>query len=270
MKRKIAKNSNISLKRSATTFFYRVVTIVEWSLVSLLLVFLFSGFFQEQKNKLWNYFYAISKNQDFILKDLIVEGQNNTSLSNIVSLLKMKQKRSIFEIDLKLLKDNLEESNWIERVKIKRILPSTIHLYITEKTPIAIWQFKKQLYLIDIEGNRIAKYKNNDSKFANLPHVVGQDANYYAQYLIGDLDKYPNLKKRVKSSVRYGQRRWNINLDENITVKMPEYGFMQAYDYLNALHNKNKLFGQDYKIIDLRNKEKYFFEKNNVSNIKSK
>jgi hypothetical protein len=41
---------------------------------------------------------------------------------------------------------------------------------------------------------------------------------------------------------------------------MPENGFNTAYNYLNLLNQKDKLFGQNYKLLDLRDPEKYYFE----------
>jgi cell division protein FtsQ len=91
--------------------------------------------------------------------------------------------------------------------------------------------------------------------------VVGIDANIHAVSLLEDLKQEPQILEKVVAAVRYGERRWNLVLKDDITVKMPERDFMKALKYLSKLHEKNKLFEQDYKIIDLRDGNKYYIEK---------
>lgn len=68
--------------------------------------------------------------------------------------------------------------------------------------------------------------------------------------------------KLERKCLHLGQRRWNLNFKEGITVKMPEIGFVVAYDYLNSLDKNNKFFNQSYKMLDLRDANKYYLEKN--------
>ena len=72
------------------------------------------------------------------------------------------------------------------------------------------------------------------------------------------------MAKKVVSAVRYGQRRWDLNLEQKINVKMPEKGFQEAYDYLNSLNKEGKLFDQNYKVINLKDPSKYYMEKHEI------
>ena len=137
-------------------------------------------------------------------------------------------------------------------------MPNTLYINLLERTPIAIWQINGQFFLIDEDGYKIT---TNIMPFPNLLHVVGSDANIYASKLIEDLSKYPELLKKVTSSVRYGDRRWNLNFEQDITVKMPETDFEEALNYIVELNKAGKLFNQNYKTIDLRDASKYYIEK---------
>ena len=112
------------------------------------------------------------------------------------------------------------------------------------------------------EPTTIFLYRYTDiEKNSYLPHVVGSDANIYANKLIEDIGKFPELASKVVSSIRYGERRWNLNLQQNITIKMPENGFEEALKYVVELNKASKLFDKNYKTIDLRDKNKYYIEK---------
>ncbi|MDP4709351.1 MAG: FtsQ-type POTRA domain-containing protein [Rickettsiaceae bacterium] len=225
----------------------------------LLSLLIFTDLFKSFKDRMYDVFYQKTAKYGFVLQNVIIEGKKNAEYQDIVNLLKVEEGAPIFSINIQEVKERLETHIWLKAAIVERQLPSTIYIAVTERTPIAIWQFKQKLYLVDVEGNRIAKHEGQE--FGDLIQVVGQDANIYAQALIDDLNRHPGLAGKVKSAVRYGQRRWNINLEQNITVKMPEDNFNEAYNYLYALDKNKRLFDQNYKMLDLRDSKKYYLEK---------
>lgn len=250
---------NISLRRKLWIYSQRVAFWLKIFIILFVVIFFYTNILDHYKRISQNWFFQFSANYGFVLENIIVEGQKNTPLKEIIDTLMADKGVPIFAIDILGVKERLEENMWIKAAIVERRLPSTIYIAVVERMPIAIWQFEQRLYLIDSEGNRISAY--NGQEFDGLLHVVGQDANVYAQVLLDELNKYPNLASKVKSAVRYGQRRWNLNFKEGITVKMPEIGFVEAYDYLNSLDKNNKFFNQEYKMLDLRDANKYYMEK---------
>ena len=254
------KKKNISLYRRLTICYQRFVFILKMSVILLLSLFIFTDLFKNFKEKICDVFYQETAKYGFVLQNVIIEGKKNAEYKDIIDLLEAEQGAPIFSINIKKVKERLENHIWLKTAIVVRQLPSTIYIAVTERTPIAIWQFKQKLYLVDAEGNRIVKHQGQE--VGDLIQVVGQDANIYAQGLLIDLNSYPALAAKVKSAVRYGQRRWNLNFEQNITVKMPEDNFNEAYDYLYALNKNKNLFDQDYKMLDLRDSKKYYLEKN--------
>lgn len=250
---------NVGLKRRLYTLY---LTTMFWSKVCLilfLLLFFFTNIFSSLRHDLLNRFYNVSSKSGFVLRNVIIEGQQHTLSTEIISAIGAEKGSPLFSVKISDVRSKLEDNPWVKAALVERRLPETLYIAIVERKPIAIWQFQQKLYLIDEEGNRISK--DNIEKFNQLYHVVGVDANVYARSLIEDLARYPNISNRLVSAVRYGGRRWNLNLEQDITVKMPENGFNTAYGYLNALNQKEKLFGQNYKMLDLRDPEKYYIEK---------
>ena len=257
--KKKAHRSRISVRRRLLIYYQRTMLLLKFSALVLVCLFFFTDLFKPFKDRLYLHFYNITAEYGFVFNELEVEGQKNLPDKDIIAALQADKGEPIFAIDMEVVRERLENHVWVKSVTIERLLPSKIYIEIIERTPIAIWQFKQKLYLIDSEGNRISKYSGTG--FGDLPHVVGSDANIYAQNLFEDLNRYPALGARVKSAVRYGQRRWNLNLDQKIIVKMPEETFDSAYDYLHSLDKAKKLFDQDYKMLDLRDAEKFYLEK---------
>lgn len=251
--------TTISLKRRWAILFNRIIFFTKLLIVIFIGLFIFTDVFDAYTKKARQEFNNFTALYSFYLKNVIIEGRENSSYKDIIQTLKADKGEPIFAVDLQGTKARLEDITWVKNAMVERRLPSTIYIAIIERQPVAIWQFKQKLYLIDAEGNRITKH--NGEGFPDLIHIVGQDANIYASSLLSDINTYPNLASKIKSAVRYGNRRWNLHLEQNIIVKMPENGFSKAYEYLHLLNKDKKLFDQNYKMLDLRDPNKYYLEK---------
>jgi len=235
------------------------MTFIKVTILLIVTLLLFTNLLNVQKQKLLNVFANTTAQYGFVFEHLIIEGQRNIPSKDIMDAIGTNEGVPIYSLNLDDIRVRLEDSPWIRAALLERRLPNTLYVAIAERKPIAIWQLAQKLYLIDEEGTRITS--NDIEKFADLIHIVGQDANVYARSLIEDLERYPGLAKKVISAVRYGDRRWDLNLEQKINVRMPEKGFNEAYDYLNALNKKDKLFNQNYKVINLKDPSKYYLEK---------
>ncbi|WP_425363705.1 cell division protein FtsQ/DivIB [Candidatus Tisiphia endosymbiont of Hybos culiciformis] len=253
------KKANIPLRRKLAVLYIRVVFFVKIALVILLSAFFFTSYFAPVRQEMIQNIYEFTSDIGFKLENVLIEGQYNTKEEDILATLNADKGTPILSLDMGAIKSNLEHNPWIRNVAIiERRLPNTIYIRLIERVPIAIWQFNGKVFLIDEEGYKIT---NDIGMFSNLLHVVGSDANIYTSKLIQDLARHPELAKKVVSSVRYGERRWDLNLEQGIIVKMPSLGFDHALDYLAGLDMKNILFNQNYKTIDLRDSSKSYIEK---------
>jgi cell division protein FtsQ len=193
------------------------------------------------------------------LSHVSIAGQVNVSTVDLLKTLNADSNTPIFLIDIQNARSELLKNPWVKNAIVQRKLPHTIALNIAERTPIALWQNNKILRVIDDDGEVIDSVQPEN--FTHLLHIIGADANVYAKILLDDMKNDPSLSSRVISATRFGERRWNLGLQGGITVKMPQQNFQDAWQYLVKLHNANALFGKGYKVIDLRNQERYFFEK---------
>jgi len=259
----MSKNSKIKLgfKRRASVYYSRIILLVKLTILVAAILLLFTNLLEKPKQKILGNLAVTLGSLGLVLDNVIIEGQKNITLDEIISSIGVGSSTPIYLVNIEDIRKKIEENPWVKIALVERRLPNSLYIAIVERNPIAIWQFNKKLYLIDEEGNRITS--KNIGKFTDLVHVVGQDANIYAKALIEDLDKHPTLAKKVISAVRYGQRRWDLNLDQKINVKMPEKGFEEAYDYLNSLNKKDRLFNQNYKTLNLQDPNKYYIEKHN-------
>lgn len=249
----------LGFRRRLGLYYDRLMLTIKLIILLAVMLLSFTTILDKQKQAAVNFFAIKLAGFRFVLDTVTIEGHHHINEEEIKQAIGVTKNTPVYLLNIDDIRRKIEENPWVKVALVERRLPNGLYIAISERIPIAIWQFNQKLYLIDEDGNRITS--REIEKFSDLLHVVGQDANVYARNLIQDLEKHPSLAKRVVSAVRYGQRRWDLNFEQKITVKMPEKGFEDAYDYLNALNKKDKLFNQNYKTINLKDKDKYYVEK---------
>ena len=151
------------------------------------------------------------------IKTLIVIGASPKVEKLIKANLGVKEGDSIFKLSTTKLLNNLMNIGWIKDVSIHKVLPNIIKIEVRERVPIAIYYHNKTYTLIDKNGNFIEDVKENP----NLPLVSGTNANVNIYKMLEILNKYPSIKNELHSIVYVRQRRWDIILNNKITVKLP-------------------------------------------------
>lgn len=256
----VVAQPSVSLKRRIRLYMDRALLSTKVIAAILIYLFFFTSHLNPVKRWFISHFSDIAADNGAVLENVLIAGQNNLSTDDIISTLNADVGTPILSINLEKVREELLRNDWVKDAAIERRMPNVLYVSITERKPIAIWQKDKKLYLVDEEGHVIAP--DDIKKFVGLTHVIGNDAPANALSLNEELEKDPELAKKVVSAVRYGDRRWNLILEQGITIKMPEISFDKAYRYLSKLNESGKLFDNNYKVIDLRDESKYFFEKN--------
>lgn len=161
--------------------------------------------------------------------------------------------------DLMPLLNRIMTDPWIKNINIRRELPNTLHINIEEYLPFAMWKNGNDLHIIDENGKIIMIDEREKRGYFNLIIVAGDGAKENIYSLFNLLSSNPSLFSRIKSALRIGERRWNLELDNGIIVKMPEKDELDAWGKLNKILS---IRGSEIglKTIDLRNKDKIFLE----------
>ena len=196
-------------------------------------------------------------NYGFYLQNIYISGNNNLQREDILSIINDKEYKTIFDINLFKIRNNLLLNEWIETVKIERTLPSSIKIQIIEKKPVAIWQTKLGNKLITKDGSIISNA--NVTTFKNsLPIIIGKGANKDAFLILQILKKNPDLYNNVWSISYINKRRWNVHLNQGLIVLLPRIKIYDAWTKIGFLQKKYKILDIGLTEIDIRNKNQIF------------
>lgn len=208
------------------------------------------GWFARQAARAAAATYQLTADAGFAVDDVLVEGRKRTRADAILGVLAVRRGTPILALDPDLARARLEALPWVRRASVERRLPRLLYIQLTEREPMAIWQRDGRLSVIDRGGNVIPGVE--PKKFAELPLVVGEGAAREAGPLLAMLRREPDLEKLVLAAVRVGERRWNVQLEGNVEVRLPETEAIEAWIQFARLERKHGLLGRDVVAIDLR------------------
>jgi len=191
-----------------------------------------------------------SADAGYRLRQVIVEGRRNTPREVLLDSLGVHMGDPLLGIDPAQMKKRLEDLGWIRSVTVERRLPDALYIRISEDYPAAIWQQNGSFRLIDREGHPISDV--DIAHFARLPVVVGDGAPQHTADLLDMLAREPQLAVRVRAAVWVGDRRWNLQFDNGVDVKLPADSPQVAWSLLARLEKQQNLLARDLSVIDMR------------------
>lgn len=106
------------------------------------------------------------------VRHIQVHGTTRLSPGEVQTLMEGLRGSSILTADLEMYRRRLLKSPWVAEVALRRVLPSTVDVYIRERRPMALSRLGAQLYLVDRQGIVIDEYGPQYKEF-DLPIVDG-------------------------------------------------------------------------------------------------
>jgi cell division protein FtsQ len=106
------------------------------------------------------------------VQSISVHGNVRLSAGEVRALVEGIRGTSILAVDLRAYRRRLLDSPWVADVALRRVLPSTIEVFVSERQPMGVCRIRSQLYLVDRSGNVIDEYGPQYAEF-DLPIIDG-------------------------------------------------------------------------------------------------
>ncbi len=185
-----------------------------------------------------------------------VSGATHMSESRILAIAGIDASRSLPLFDVAQARAKLEADPLIKQASVRKLYPNQVVIEIVERTPYAVWQKDGDVSAIAADGAPIDEV--TDSRYSDLPFVVGEGANGRVREFVGLLDAMDELKPRVEAGVLVDQRRWNLRLKSGLDVKLPEDNPQAAIGELLSLQRQSRILEKDAMALDFRVPGKVF------------
>lgn len=193
---------------------------------------------------------SITARTGFAVDQIKVVGNRQTSEIDILDRLELDGWTSLIGFDAEAARERIDTLPWVEVAAVRKVYPHTLEVRVEEREPFALWQQGSELSVIERSGAVIAPFSGG--KQALLPLIIGTGAPAKAPDFLAKIQKFPELAARVKGYIRIGERRWDLKLENGITVKLPEDGEDQAIADLVRMDHDNGLLTRDIAAVDMR------------------
>lgn len=94
----------------------------------------------------------------FDVATIAVRANTHAKTADLVALAGAARSRNIFTVDLESLRADVRRHPWVLDASIRRLMPSTIEITVTEREPAAIARFERRSYLVDGTGRMLEEY----------------------------------------------------------------------------------------------------------------
>jgi cell division protein FtsQ len=101
-----------------------------------------------------------------------VHGNVRISIGEVQAIVDGLRGSSILTADLPGYRRRLMESPWVADVAMRRVLPSTVEVFVSERRPMGLCRMGNTLYLIDPRGTLIDEFGPQYAEF-DLPIIDG-------------------------------------------------------------------------------------------------
>jgi len=209
-----------------------------------------SGWATETRTALLDWAVEKSVANGLVIREIEIEGHGETQKQAILDALGVASGDPILAFDPARAKAGLEALPWVQRASVERHLPDRLRLHLTERRPLALWQKKGKLSLIDANGTVIQRGKL--SRFRTLPIVIGETAPKKAHALFATLARESALAARIATATLIGKRRWNLRLKNGVEIYLPEEGLATAWATLAEYDRLEGITKQKVAAVDLR------------------
>lgn len=186
----------------------------------------------------------------FGVAEVLVVGRVETPPGRILAALDVREGSPLLAFSPAAARERLLALGWVRNARVERRFPNVVYVHLEERLPAAIWQNAGALTLVDETGAEIGD--EAVSRFSSLPVIVGPDAPEQFAALFATLESRPEMLEHVTAAIRVGGRRWNLRLDNGMTVLLPENDVARAWRLFADAARDSALMERDLVHIDLR------------------
>ena len=230
-------------------------------LLVIILFFFLSTFFiitkefKEIKFYLYQSVQLFSEKFNYQLKTFEINGNNRMNVDDVEKLISKYYGVSIFMLPIGKISEKIKDDIWIKNIKLSIDYKNNLIIDLEEYNPVGIYKFNKNMFYFTENGNIIDKIEGDLSRQNELLVFSGKLSNVKASSLVETLNKFDsNFIKQIQLIELINERRWNIEIQNNIILKLSEeFPQTSISNYLKLKKNLNKVQMNNIKIFDLRN-----------------
>ena len=195
---------------------------------------------------------AIQHRPQFMVNSMDITGADDALEEEVARVLPMILPASSFDLDLEDMRATVAALNSVADVRVKLGEGGVLNIDVTPREAVALWRDGQTLKLIDADGIFAGVVATRADRL-DLPIIAGQGAQAHIAEALALFRATGPISARVRGLVRMGERRWDMVLDRDQRILLPEGDPRAALDRVIALSGAHELLERDVAVVDMRN-----------------
>jgi cell division protein FtsQ len=188
---------------------------------------------------------------EFQVTGLAIEGASPPVVAALNAMAPQDWPVSSFRIDVEALRLGFEALDAVARADLRVRADGVLEARIAERVPAAIWHDGSGLALVDADGHRVARLLARAGR-PDLPLIAGIGAERAVPEALALFAAAAPLDEILIGLVRVGERRWDVVLEDDRRIMLPESGALAALERVLAQDQAEDLLARDVVAVDMR------------------
>ncbi len=194
----------------------------------------------------------VQERPEFMVRMMAVENASADVDAEVRARVPLDFPVSSFDLELEDIRRTVEDIDAVEQASVHIRQGGVLSIDIIERDPVIVWRNREGLLLLDAGGHRVDALASRSER-PDLPLIVGEGAGAHVEEALALVDAVGPVMPRVRALARIGDRRWDIVLDRDQRIMLPEDEAQMALDKVMALDAAQDLLARDVSVIDFRN-----------------
>lgn len=195
---------------------------------------------------------SFEERPEFMVKLMAIDGASEVVDEAIREMIPVDFPISSFDLDLDQMHSAVAQLDVIKDVAVRIRPGGVLEINVTERAPVVIWREGGGLDMLDATGHRVASLANRAAR-SDLPLIVGASAGEAVPEALRIMAAGSELSPRLRGLVRVGARRWDVVLDNDQRILLPEKNPVAALEQVLALDETQEVLARAITDIDMRN-----------------
>tara|TARA_A200000113_G_scaffold70153_2_gene61382 strand:- start:1723 stop:2526 length:804 start_codon:yes stop_codon:yes gene_type:complete len=193
----------------------------------------------------------IVERPEFMIQVAAIDGASDELANEIREIIPLDFPVSYFDLDIKYLHKVVNDIPAVASASIKITVSGVLQIEVLERTPAFIWRKNNLMSVLDVNGNFI-RLASSRIDYPELPLIIGEAANLAVSEVSSLMKDNRKFLDQVRAFIRVGERRWDLVLDNNLRILLPQREFLAAFDRMMLMNDSGSLFSGHLSTIDLR------------------
>lgn len=193
----------------------------------------------------------VESRPEFMVNMMAVDGASDLVAEGIREMLPLDFPISSFDLDLEKMRETVVSLNPVKSARLYVRQGNVLQVDVVERIPVVLWRNDQGLELLDNEGVLVGPaFLRSD--WPELPLIVGEGADRNVTEALDLVAAAEPLAGRLRGLVRMGERRWDVVLNRDQRILLPETDAVLALERVIAMDEAVDMLERDLVTVDLR------------------